>query len=221
MTAPRAHPGSLGKPNRLSPPRCHAPRRTGQRPGGTDDEGRGRPPHGGALPRPHRGVALGSDRGGRAARGLDLGDGGGGERVRGHVDLDRDLALAEHLDRLVAADRTLGDQVLDRHGATLGEQCADLVEVDDLELHLEGVLEALELREPHVDGHLATLEGDRDLVAGLGALGTATRGLALRGLTATHAGLGGLGALGRAQVVQLERRHVTRPPRRSPGDEPC
>ena len=60
----------------------------------------------------------------------------------------------------------------------------------------------------------------RHLVAGLGALGTATGRLALGALTTTHAGLGGLGARGRAQVVQLER-HVSRPPRPSPGDGPC
>ena len=94
-------------------------------------------------------------------------------------------------------------------GATLGEELVDAVEVDDLELHLERVLEALELRQPHVDRHLATLEGGRHLVAGLGALGAATGGLALGALTATHAGLGGLGAGRRAQVVQLQR-HVSR-----------
>src|SRR5699024_10286897 len=44
----------------------------------------------------------------------------------------------------------------------------------------------------------------RHLVTGLGALGAATGGLALRALTATHAGTRGLGAGRRAQVVHLQ-----------------
>src|SRR5580765_6160720 len=88
-----------------------------------------------------------SERGGAAAGALDLGLGRARERVDGHVDLDADLAGAEHLDRLALADRTLGDQVRDGDGATLGEQLAELVQVHDLELDLERVLEALELRE--------------------------------------------------------------------------
>src|SRR3546814_7917930 len=92
--------------------------------------------------------------------------------------------------------------------ATLGEQLVDPVQVHDLELDLERVLEALELRQAHVQGHLATLEGNRNLVARLGALGTATGSLALGALTATNTGLGGLGTGGRTQVMQLER-HVS------------
>ena len=81
-----------------------------------------------------------------------------------------------------------------RDVAALGEQRRRAGQVDDLELDLERVLEALELRQPHVQRHLAALEAGRHLVAGLGALGAATGGLALGALTATHAGLGGLGA---------------------------
>ena len=77
--------------------------------------------------------------------------------------------------------------------AAVREQLGEPVQVDDLEHDLELVLEALELRQAHVDGHLPTLERRRDVLAGLGALGTATGGLALGALTATHAGLRGLG----------------------------
>src|SRR5688572_4471020 len=103
------------------------------------------------------------------------------------------------------ADRALGDELVDGDAATLMEQLTDPVEVDDLVLLAEGVLEPLQLGQAHVQGQLAALEVRRDVVAGLGTLGAATGGLALGSLTATHAGLGGLGARGRAQVVQLER----------------
>src|SRR5690606_14309939 len=75
----------------------------------------------------------------------------------------------------------------------------------DLVLHPERVGEALELRQAHVQRDLAAFEAGRHLVTGLGALGAATGGLALGRLTTTHAGLGGLGAGGRTQVVQLDR----------------
>ena len=88
--------------------------------------------------------------------------------------------------------------------AAVREQLGEPVQVDDLVLGAERVLEAPQLGQPHVQRHLAALEAGRHLVAGLGALGAATGGLALGALTATHAGLGGLGARRRAQVVDLE-----------------
>src|SRR3954469_271682 len=160
-----------------------------------------------------------SDRG-SSAGGLDLLLGRGGERLDRHVDLDGDVALAEDLDRLAVADRTLGHEPVDGDLATLGEQLPEPVEVHDLELDPERVLEALELGQPHVDRHLPTLEGRGHLVAGLGALGAAAGGLALGGLTATHAGLGGLGTRSRAQVVELES-HLSSLPRPSRGDGRC
>src|SRR6476661_2441868 len=149
-------------------------------------------------------VLAGSGGGDRAAGGFDLLLGGCRELVSGHVDLDGDLAGAENLDRGVVADRTLGHEVGDGHIAALGEQGGQLVQVDDLELHAEGVLEATQLGQAHVQRHGATLETLRDLVAGLGALGATAGGLALGALTATHAGLGGLGTRGGTQVVHLE-----------------
>src|SRR5689334_11360438 len=131
----------------------------------------------------------GSGYGDRTARGLDLLLGGGRERVGGDVDLDGDVALAEHLDRLALADRALGHELVDGDLATVGEERVDLVEVDDLELHAEGVLEALQLGQAHVQRELATLEGGRHLVARLCALGSTAGGLALGALTTTHAGL--------------------------------
>ena len=47
-----------------------------------------------------------------------------------------------------------------------------------LVLDPERVVEALELRDPHVQRHLAALEADRDGAAGLLALGAAAGGLA-------------------------------------------
>src|SRR6185295_17514129 len=83
------------------------------------------------------------------------------------------------------------------------------VQVDHLEGDLEPVAEALELRQPHVDGHLPALEGRRHVLAGLRPLRTAAGSLALRALTATHAGLRGLGTGRRAEVVDLDRHYST------------
>src|SRR5690606_12616675 len=96
-------------------------------------------------------------------------------------------------------------QVLDGDGATLGEQRGQLVQVHDLVLGTEGVLEPAELREAHVQRHLPTLEAGGNLVTSLRTLGSTTRRLTLRGLTATHTGLRGLGTGGRTEVVDLQR----------------
>src|SRR5690606_32413683 len=158
---------------------------------------------GGHPPVPPRGE--GSGLGGAAAGGLDLRPGRGAEPGGGDVDLHVDLTLPQHLDRLVLADRTAGHEVLDGHGPTLGEQGRDVGDVDDLEGRLERVLEPAQLRQPHVHGGLATLEGLGHLVAGLGALGATTGALALGRLATTHAGAGGAGPRGGAQVVDLQR----------------
>src|SRR5439155_9211100 len=89
------------------------------------------------------------------------------------------------------------------------EQFGQPLQVDHLVGDLEPVPEALELRQPHVDGHLPTLERRRDLLAGLRPLGTAPRRLALRALAAPDPGLGGLGTRRRAQVVDLDRHYST------------
>src|SRR6478609_8975729 len=123
-------------------------------------------------------------------------------------DLDRELAGAEHLDGLALADRALRHEVGDRHVATVRVQRRELVQVDHLVLDAERVLEAAQLREAHVQRHLPTLEARRHLVAGLGALGATTGRLALGRLATTHAGLGGLGARGRTEVVHLQRATV-------------
>src|SRR6476661_514096 len=140
----------------------------------------------------------------RAAGGLDLLLGGGRELVRLDLDLDGDLARAEHLHREAVADGTLGDEVGDGHLTTLREEQLQAIQVDDLVLRAERVLEATQLRKAHVHRHRAALETLRDLVASAGALGTTTGGLALGALTTTDAGLGGLGSGGRTQVVDLE-----------------
>src|SRR6476619_2276743 len=139
------------------------------------------------------------------AGGGDLLLGGAGDGVDRHLQRHGDLALAEDLDEAVLANGTLGDETLDGDLATLRVQRAQLVEVHDLELGLERVTEALQLRKAHVEGHLATLEALRNLVTGLRALGTTTSRLTLRRLTTTDTGLGGLGARGGTEVVDLER----------------
>src|SRR5690606_33200804 len=88
--------------------------------------------------------------------------------------------------------------------STLGERASDVPDVDDLVLGTECVLETLELRQTHVDGHLATLEGRRHVLTCLRALRTAAGGLALRTLTASDAGLVRLRTRCRAQVMQLD-----------------
>ena len=148
----------------------------------------------------------------RAARRLDLALGGLGERVGAHLDRTAMSPLPSTLTGRFLRTAPAATSSADADRAALGEQRLELGHVDDLELDLVGVLEALELGQPHVQRHLPALEARGHLVAGLGALGAAAGGLALAGLTATHAGLGGLGARGRTQVVNLES-HVSRPPR--------
>src|SRR6478609_4087782 len=128
-------------------------------------------------------------------------------RTRDLVDRDGelhgDVAVAQNLDLLVLPNRTLGDQVADGDVATLGVELRELLQVHDLVLDAERVLEPAQLRGAHVQRHLPTLEADAHGVARLGALGSATRGLTLRALTATHTGLRGVGAGDRTQVVHL------------------
>src|SRR6185312_10980141 len=104
-----------------------------------------------------------------------------------------------------------GHQLVHTDGAALGEQPVDVADVDDLVLGAEPVAESLELGQPHVDGHLPTLEGHRHILAGLGALGAAARGLAFRAVTTADAGAGCLRAARGPQVVQLDR-HFASPP---------
>src|ERR1700682_3460671 len=151
-------------------------------------------------------------RGGRACE-LELGRGtacsgdcfarAAAELVSVDVDLDGQLAVGKHLHQRVLAHRTGGHQLVDTHVAALGEQLVDVADVDDLVLGAEPVLESLELRQPHMDRHLAALERRRDVLARLGALRAAACGLALGALTATHPGLGGLRARRGLQVMQL------------------
>src|SRR5690606_25113442 len=129
-----------------------------------------------------------------ATGGGDLLLGGTGEFVRTDLNGDADLALAEHLDQLVLADRARGDQLVLTDRAALGEQRGDGAHVHDLVFHPERVVEALQLRQAHVDRHLTALEGGRHVLTRLGALGTAARGLALRAFTTADAGAVGLGA---------------------------
>src|SRR4051794_6172937 len=161
-------------------------------------------------------------RGTRAStpRALQLGDGttGGRDLLLGRLAerVRRDgqrhpaqLAGAQDLDRLAAPDRAGLGELQRTDLAAVREQLGEPIQVHDLEDDLVAVLEALQLRQAHVDGHLPTLERRRDVLPGLGTLGTPTGGLALRALTATHAGLRCLGAGRRAEVVDLDRHYST------------
>src|SRR5690606_10490964 len=118
-----------------------------------------------------------------------------------------DLPVAQHLHRLVLADRALGDQVLRGHLSALRVELRQLAEVDDLVGLLEqAVGEALQLRHSPLERKLTALETGPDRGPGLGALGTTARGLALRGLTAALADPGTVRSRGRAEIVDLERR---------------
>ena len=88
--------------------------------------------------------------------------------------------------------------------SALREQRRDPVEVDDLEDDLVRALEAGELGQPHVQRGLPTLEAGVRVATRAGALGAATGRLALGALTAADARLGGVGARGRTQVVDLQ-----------------
>src|SRR5262245_45756361 len=152
-------------------------------------------PHPDATTTPtRRSAPVGEDRRRTASR-LDLCHGRSTERIGRDGELDpAEIAGAEHLDRLALADRAGVDHVQYADCAAVREQLSEPVEVHDLVRHLEPVPEALELRQPHVNGRLTTLERRGDLAPRLRALGAAAGGLALRALAATHAGLGGLRA---------------------------
>ena len=157
---------------------------------------------------------------------LDLRARAGAERVGDDEQGGRQLAAAEDLHRPVEPpDEAGGAQDLlvdrDRRGALLRalraghvagleltelDEAGDVADVDDLELDLERVLEAAQLRDPLVERRLAALEPGRDLPAGasLLALRAATRGLALAGRdAAADAALGGPRPGRGLQVMEL------------------
>src|SRR5699024_1509965 len=144
-----------------------------------------------------------------ATGGFDLALGRRGHLVDGHGDGDREVPVPQHLDGLALADRTGGHELGHADLAALREKPLDVGHVDDLEHDLVPILEALELRQPHLERHLAALEAGRDVLPGLGALGTATGGLALGRLATTHAGLLGVRPGRGPQVVQRDAHVVT------------
>src|SRR5690606_21842968 len=146
-----------------------------------------------------------SQRVGAATSGAELFLGGCGELVRGDLQLHAvDVTVAEHLHQAVLADQASFHQLVDTDLAALGERLGDVAHVDRLALGAEPVLEATQLRQPHVDGHLPTLETGRHVLAGLGALRAAARGLTLRPVTTADADLVLLSAGCRPQVVDLD-----------------
>src|SRR5690606_15078213 len=88
---------------------------------------------------------------GRATSGGDLLLCRRAERVRRNLELHlAELACAEHLHRLALADRTGVDQLDRADLAATREEFGEPVQVHHLELDLELVLKALELRQAHV-----------------------------------------------------------------------
>src|SRR6185312_5242715 len=73
-----------------------------------------------------------------------------GECVGSYINLDGDVAGAEHLHGLVLANGALLNECLNGDSATFGEQFVDAVQVNNLELDAEGVLEAAQLGQAHV-----------------------------------------------------------------------
>ena len=82
------------------------------------------------------------------------------ERVRGDLQLHAaEVAGAEHLDRLALADRALGHQLVDgRPRRPRGTARPSRSRLTTWYSTLERVLEALQLRQPHVQRHLPALE---------------------------------------------------------------
>src|SRR5512132_4564158 len=138
------------------------------------------------------------------ACGRDLGGRRDREGVRPHLEGHRDLALAEDLDRGALAGQAGRDQPVGVDAAALGERRLEPVQVDHRPVDLVGADEPAQLGHAALERHLAALEADPDLLAGLGALGAPAGRLAFAGGRASplaHPVPGGPG--GRAQVMQL------------------
>src|SRR3954449_11121362 len=155
--------------------------------------------------------------------------GGLGEAVSADAQGARQLAPTEHLDEgalvgeAVLVQQGRGDLV---HAVGLGDGRED-IEVDGLVLDAERVVEALQLRDPLLDRHLAAFEAARHRVAGVLALGAAARGLAALAADAAADPLRGLGRARRwlqfvdAHVRTPGRSRAARPLRPRSGGGPC
>ena len=162
--------------------------------------------------------------GDRPAGGRDLVAGAAGEGVR--ADGQRDavqVAVAEHLDQLVAPDRAGRDQLVRADRAALGEQPGQVAHVHHLVLDAEPVLEALELGQPHVQRHLPALEGGDTVLRALVPL--VPRPAVLPPLPPSPRPTRVLSVLapgaGRRWWILIGRRfaQACRPPRPSPGGD--
>src|SRR5262245_38776933 len=100
-----------------------------------------------------------------------------------HLDRDGDVAGAKDLDGTAGPHGTLGGQALRRDLATFRKELPESGDVHYLVFDPEAILEALELRNPADQWHLAAFEAGRHSGPGLGALGATPRGLALGRLT--------------------------------------
>src|SRR5262249_33446452 len=129
----------------------------------------------------------------------------GGEGVRADPPRRPGLTVAKHLDELAGPYGALGGQAVGGDVAAVGVELGEPPDVDDLVGGLERrVGEALELRNPAVQRHLAALEGHGHLAACLRALRAPAGGLALRPLTPAHPGPLRARTRGRAQAMELQ-----------------
>src|SRR5580698_5630186 len=123
----------------------------------------------------------------------------------GHPQPAGSLARAEYLDQLTPPDRAASGQVLGRDVAASRVQGRQPVQVDHLIGDLEpGIGEALELRQPAMQRHLAALEGRRNGRTGLAALGATTSRLALGTFTTANPGSLGVRTWRWAQMMNLQ-----------------
>src|SRR4051812_49234118 len=124
------------------------------------------------------------------------------ERVGLHLHGAGDGTAPEDLDERALVGEAELVQRLGRDGV----EAAGLehVEVERLVLDAERVVEALELRDPHVEGKLAALEAGGDGPAGVLALGATAGGLAALAADASADALAVLGRTGRGlEIVDL------------------
>src|SRR5690606_25484777 len=121
-----------------------------------------------------------------------------------------DVSVAKHLHKFTLVDDATGDELVLADLAALREHAGQIAHVHRLGLGTEAVVETTQLRKPHVDGHLHTLNADRYVLQSLSARGTSSRRHnAIGRLTASSADLLPFGTRRRLQVVDLDGHYST------------
>src|SRR5699024_9890442 len=97
-----------------------------------------------------------------------------------HVQLNVDIAAAEHLDPLALTEQAATRQFGLPDRSAVRERPGDIADIDRLVLDAGRVFEPTQLREPHLQRQLATFEPGWHVLACSGALHTAASCLAPR-----------------------------------------